>query len=189
MSHVWSDGLGYDHGYGLQRCQLFRIQGALRRVPRPSPYDPSDSQKLLDLPFCVDALCVPSQWEIKKQGIPNVRKVSESAVAVVVLDPEYLETSYLSPALEAVARINMGRWAQRLWTLQAGVLSKNFYFEFKGGLLSSTELEELYTAAKTGGLNHEYHHVYRAGWLISPAMHSLQKKERKNLVANLWRPL
>lgn len=184
VSHVWSDGLGHDHGYGLPRCQLVRIRDAFRRVPRTNL---SDSEQSQDMPFWIDTLCIPTQWEIRKKAIPDIRKVYECAGAVVVLDPEYLGTSSQMPTLEAVVRINTGRWMQRLWTLQEGVLSKNLFFEFKGGLLSLSELEKLYSAAKYGGLNDDYHHVYRAGWLFSPAMQSLQKSETANQVAKLWR--
>jgi hypothetical protein len=182
VSHVWTDGLGHSHGYGLPRCQLLRIRDSFRHLPRKNM---SDSQQSIDMPFWIDSLCVPSIWELKRLAIPNISKVYVHAEAVIVLDPECMETHSQFPSLEAVVRINTGRWMQRLWTLQEGVLSKNLYFQFKDGALSSDQLRELSTSAKHGGLKHEFHHVYRAGWLLSPAAQELSRK--RNQVANLWR--
>jgi hypothetical protein len=171
VSHVWADGLGNPNQNSLPRCQLLFLQGLFSE----------GGQKM---PFWIDTLCIPRAGELRKLGIKGMRKVYESCHKVIVLDRSLQKSRCNGPnPLEAAIRINMSKWARRLWTLQEGSLCRKLYFFFEDGMISSTDLEERFQKAE-GILHNSW---AKAGQLFSPTIRSLRTPAVENKVSLLWK--
>lgn len=191
-SHVWTDGLGNDESdNGLPRCQLDDLRLNFNQTREP------DSGKA-DTPFWIDTLCVPEDPAARKVAIRNIAEVYKRAYTVLVIASELMDTSSKTDTLEPAVRILTGRWAQRLWTLQEGILTRNLHFKFRDGMLSVNDLKHRYNEAKDNRSD-PYHHCWKAGWLFSPSVRSISggddtprtKQEADELesrrVSHLWR--
>jgi len=64
---------------------------------------------------------------------------------VLVLDPGIQSCSVKAPVKEQLFRVVTSGWAQRMWTLQEGLLAERLVFEFTDGLMS---VEELLTSSR-----------------------------------------
>lgn len=97
ISHVWKEGLGNPQSNKLPRCQIRRIanllfeleaseQGKSIKIAGPRP-----PGRRLTMPFWLDIFCVPvrpEQQDLRNMCISRMRKIYESATAVVILDPD-----------------------------------------------------------------------------------------------------
>lgn len=79
-------------------------------------------------PFWLDTLCIPISLDLKKIGIRRMREVYECSDKVLVIDKDLQEFGE-SNGLEPLIRINMSKWARRLWKLHEGSLSKTLFFD------------------------------------------------------------
>jgi hypothetical protein len=101
FSHVWANGLGNPTANTLPMCQLAQLQGMADAL-----YIQETGIKK-SVPFWIDTLCVPVSIELdeyRKIAIQRMRKTYESAIKVLVLDPEIQAGSRSAGALESTAR-------------------------------------------------------------------------------------
>ena len=190
-SHVWTDGLGYDGvARGLPTCQIEDLRKSFSELR-------ASESKEKDMPFWIDTLCIPEDYEARKKAIRKIGEVYRRAWTVLVIATELMETSSQTDTLEPAVRILTGRWTQRLWTLQEGILTRNLHFKFRDGMLSVNNLRDRYKRAKNDR-GDAYHHSWKAGWLFSPSIRSISGDEtakddqdtddlQNRRVSHLWR--
>ncbi|KAI8986286.1 hypothetical protein BD414DRAFT_461964 [Trametes punicea] len=126
ISHVWADGLGSTTEAGLPICQVHRIaQRARELVP--------------DGTFWIDALCVPSERDLRRKAIVLMANTYEQADKVLVVDGGVrAQCSLSTPKEDCILRIATSGWMQRIWTLQEGMLARELYFELSDGIIDCT---------------------------------------------------
>lgn len=178
MSHVWADGLGNSNANALPQCRFSELQQMVDDLYR-------DKGRCGHTLFWLDTLGIPVSpelREIRKMGIRQMSKVYEHADKVLVLD-QGLQNADCHNGLEPLIRINMSRWARKLWTLQEGFLSKDLCFRFKDGqLLRTKDIEERFLAA-----DKNLHLSWiDAAQIFNPAIRSLRERSDENIVAHLW---
>jgi Heterokaryon incompatibility protein (HET) len=181
LSHSWADGLVHDshNRRGMRRCQLQNLQRTFNRI--------AEIRGAQNLPFWVDELCLPLQNRLKATSINQIKDIYGKACTVLVWDAGLLETKLGNDLIEANIRISIGGWAQRLWTLQEGILALDLRFEFRDRqLVTSLELEERRNKAKDD-LWDSHHHVWKAGHPFSSAMWSLKMREEEYQVQQVWK--
>ncbi|TBU25257.1 hypothetical protein BD311DRAFT_505466 [Dichomitus squalens] len=132
ISHVWADGLGSSTEYGLPLCQVERLDGlVLKLVP--------------DGAFWHDGLCVPSpetQRPTWQRAIRLLARIYARADKVLVVDGGVrTQCSLAKPVEERLLRIATSGWAQRIWTLQEGVLARELYFEVADGFIDCSRFD------------------------------------------------
>jgi Heterokaryon incompatibility protein (HET) len=180
LSHSWADGLVHDpqNRRGMRRCQLESLQRTFNRI--------ADIRGAHNIPFWVDELCLPLQTHLRGISINQIKDIYGKAFTVVVWDAGLLETKLGNDLIEANVRISIGRWAQRLWTLQEGILAQDLRFEFRDHeTATALDLEERRNKARDD-LWDSHHHVWEAGHPFSSAMWSLRKRETKHQVQQVW---
>jgi Heterokaryon incompatibility protein (HET) len=181
LSHSWAEGLVHDsqNRRGMRRCKLERLQRTFNRI--------AETRGAYNIPFWVDELCLPRLNSLKGISINQIKDIYGKAFTVLVWDAGLLETKLGNDLIEANVRISTGRWAQRLWTLQEGILAQDLRFEFRDGELVTTwDLEERRDQARDD-LWDSHHHVWQAGHPFSHAMWSLRKREAKYQVQQVWK--
>ena len=182
LSHSWADGLVHDsqNRRGMRRCQLESLQRTFNRTAEIR-------RGALNIPFWVDELCLPLQSRLKATSINQIKDIYGKAFMVLVWDAGLLETKLGNDLIEANVRISIGGWAQRLWTLQEGILAQDLRFEFRDReLVTTLDLEKRRNEAMDD-LWDSHHHVWKAGHPFSPAMWSLKKREAKYQVQQVWK--
>jgi Heterokaryon incompatibility protein (HET) len=181
LSHSWADGLVHDsqNRRGMRRCQLQSLQRTFNRI--------AEIRGAQNIPFWVDELCMPLQNSLKAISINRIKDVYAKAFTVLVWDADLLATRLGSDLIEANVRISIGGWAQRLWTLQEGILAQDLRFEFRDReLVTTLKLEERRDQARDD-LWDSHHHVWQAGHPFSSAMWSLRKREAQYQVQQVWK--
>lgn len=181
LSHSWADGLVHDsqNRRGMRRCQLQSLQRTFNRI--------AGIRGPQNIPFWVDELCLPLQNRLKAISINQIKNIYGKAFTVLVWDASLLETKLGNDLIEANVRISIGGWAQRLWTLQEGILAQDLRFEFRDReLVTTLELEERRNKARDD-LWDSHHHVWTAGHPFSSAMWSLRKREAEYQVQQVWK--
>lgn len=135
ISHVWSDRLGNLRQNALPACQIKRIQGYV-----------NDLYPNLEIavPFWIDTICIPRDFELRRLAINSMRTVYETAHKVLVLDKSLTNVASASPPEELLVRIKVATWSQRLWTFHESGLAVRLHFQFKDGSLNGDELERRY---------------------------------------------
>lgn len=136
ISHVWSDGLGNPHNNSLPQCQLKRIQTLVNDL-----YQECDGP----VPFWIDTICVPLQKDSRKQAIRRMGQTYRDSDKVLVLDSWLLRSTLPDYRELGLLRIKCCTWAQRLWTLQEGMIAavEGVYFQTATGPINE---EDMYDA-------------------------------------------
>lgn len=184
LSHSWADGLVHDsqNRRGMRRCQLQSLQRTFNMV--------AETRGAQSIPFWVDELCLPLQNpdnRLKAISINQIKDIYGKAFTVLVWDAGLLETKLGNDLIEANVRISVGGWAQRLWTLQEGILAQDLRFEFRDReMVTTLELEERTNKARDD-LWDSHYHVWKAGHPFSSAMWSLRNREAKYPVQQVWK--
>jgi hypothetical protein len=181
LSHSWADGLVHDsqNRRGMRRCQLERLQRTFNTI--------AEVRGPENIPFWIDELCLPLQNRLKGISINQIKDIYGKAFTVLVWDAGLLETKLGKDLIEANVRISTGRWAQRLWTLQEGILAQDLRFEFRDGeLVTTSDLEARRDKARDD-LWDSHHHIWKAGHPFSSAMWSLKKREATYQVQQVWK--
>lgn len=181
LSHSWAEGLVRDsqNRRGMRRCQLESLQRTFNRT--------AEIRGTHNTPFWVDELCLPQQKRLKAISINQIKDIYSKAFMVLVWDAGLLETKLGNDLIEANVRISISRWAQRLWTLQEGILAQDLRFEFRDQeLVTTLGLEERRNKAMDN-LWDSHHYVWKAGHPFSSAMWSLRKREAKYQVQQVWK--
>ncbi|TBU40007.1 hypothetical protein BD309DRAFT_968444 [Dichomitus squalens] len=132
ISHVWADGLGSSTEHGLPLCQVARLDALVRKL-------------VPDGAFWHDGLCVPSpktQRPTWQRAIRLLARIYAGADKVLVVDGGVrTQCSLAKPVEECLLRIATSGWAQRIWTLQEGVLARELYFEVADGLVDCSHFD------------------------------------------------
>ncbi|EJF61915.1 hypothetical protein DICSQDRAFT_169495 [Dichomitus squalens LYAD-421 SS1] len=132
ISHVWADGLGSSTEHGLPLCQVARLDALVRKL-------------VPDGAFWHDGLCVPSpktQRPTWQRAISLLARIYAGADKVLVVDGGVrTQCSLAKPVEECLLRIATSGWAQRIWTLQEGVLARELYFEVADGLVDCSHFD------------------------------------------------
>ena len=181
LSHSWADRLVHDsqNRRGMRRCQIERLQRTFKRI--------AGVKGPQSIPFWVDELCLPLQDRLKGIAINQIKDIYGKAFTVLIWDAGLLETKLGNDLIEANFRISIGRWVQRLWTLQEGVLPQDLRFEFRDTQLVTTlDLEDRRNMARDD-LWDSHHRVWKAGHPFSSAMWILRKRESKYQVQQVWK--
>ncbi|RMZ89819.1 hypothetical protein DV736_g2942, partial [Chaetothyriales sp. CBS 134916] len=181
LSHSWADRLVHNsHNHrGIRRCQLERLQRTFNTI--------AEVRGAENIPFWVDSLCLPRQNHLSGISINQIKDIYSKALTVLVWDAGLLETTLGKDLIEANVRISTGRWAQRLWTLEEGILAQDLRFEFGNGeLVTTSELEARRDQARDD-LRDSHHHIWKAGHPFSSAMWSLKKRETTHQVQQVWK--
>ena len=152
FSHVWADGFGCfkgEDGKGenkLPRCVLNMFSRLLTRIAILR----GGSGKVPEL-FWIDTLCIPESHYMEERltAIGQMHNIYTHADYTVVLDLSLMKVGFGSGYSNPAMRITMSKWMTRLWTLQEAVLSRNIFFNFKDGICSMRDLEELFETEDT----------------------------------------
>jgi len=176
ISHVWADGLGNPSGNALPLCQLLEIQAMVNQVY-------GDGYGTSSTPFWLDTICVPVRPPTSRdKGLHSMGLVYTCAKKVLVLDNDLRVCEQLE-GLEPLIRINMSKWASRLWTLQEGSLSRDLNFQFGGG--RSIDIKTLEDRLKKAEEDIHLSWLKQAR-IFNPAMESLRNPDIRNKVTYIW---
>ena len=151
ISHVWANGLGNPKENSLPRCQLARLGESARLMRSTCPESISETE-LGFLCLWIDPLCCPVdplKW--KAHAVSLLSETYPNAFHVLVLDYgiQSIRHDEIDP-YEALLRVDMSAWTQRLWNLQEGVLAKRLWFQFKD---IPVEVEMFYERLKSNALS------------------------------------
>lgn len=201
LSHAWSERIfdrGPDmdgnHGRAVFKCQLKNLQEGFNYLIRNRHNEPdgtAQNENGGNVPFFVDILCFPRKASKTAAALRQMKTVFQKAESVIVWDRNLLEQQLREEdkLIEVNIRIRTGAWSRRLWTLQEAVLAKDLQFQFEGdkSFLSMEALANAMTKAK-GVLDiaHPYHHIWRSGRPLGPAIYELRRAGKEHRVARLW---
>ena len=132
ISHVWSHGLGNGVSNSLPLCQIQRVFDLVSEIPKGPVL------------FWLDTLCVPREpFGLRRLAIEQIKPVYEAATKILVLDEELVNSEYFENTYEeSLMRINLSRWAGRLWTLHEATRSRHIYCRFSNGNIKQERLIE-----------------------------------------------
>lgn len=199
LSHGWSENIfeqGQDadggHSRRVFKCQLRNLQESFNHLIRDRHNDDLvrvDSSR--NTPFFLDVLCFPRRASKTATALAQLKTIFQKAECVIVWDRNLLgqQLKDEDKLIEMNVRILTGAWARRLWTLQEAVLAQNLQFQFAGSrsFLSINALEDAMIKAKGKmDIGHPYHHVWRCGRPLSPAVDGLRRAGKESRVARLW---
>ena len=152
ISHVWKDGLGNPDANALPRCQVKRI-GELLLELEDSWLDEiativeyKKPRHRATVNFWMDTFCIPVQprlQELRNGCIGQMRKIYQSAAAVLVLDPDLQQLRSNAKPIEVVGRLLSCSWPSRLWTYQEGTLAWDLCIPAQGIVFNLNEILEL----------------------------------------------
>lgn len=133
LSHVWSDGLGNPRSNALPTCQLQKLQEWVDDLY------PESSEHTA---FWIDTLCVPLTTQERKKAIQLMGETYRAADTVLVLDDWLVKTGFDGLSEHNLLKLKSCTWTQRLWTLQEGMLAKEYslYFQTSVGSISGDDL-------------------------------------------------
>ncbi|KAI1334253.1 hypothetical protein F5Y15DRAFT_409765 [Xylariaceae sp. FL0016] len=183
---IGEDAAGSNNRRILQ-CRALQMQKSFNKLILGTNYSEEED----DVPFYVDVLCYPRQVNAQAQGLYQMKQVYSSADAVLLWGRDLLRAPKLSndERIEMNVNIRLGNWTKSLWTLFEAVLAKNITVALSDEMITFEELEKAKQEAKND-LNHEYHHVYRAGHPFSEAVYQLRKihqdNDPKHLPKKVW---
>ncbi len=152
ISHVWKDGLGNPDSNALPRCQvkhigklLLELEGSwLGEMATIAEYKKPGYR--LTVNFWMDTFCIPVQprlQELRNGCIGQMRKIYQSAAAVLVFDPDLQQLSSNSKPIEVVGRLLSCSWRTRLWTYQEGTLAWDLCIPAQGIVYNLREILQL----------------------------------------------
>lgn len=188
LTHCWQDGIvesGKDARNGnnrsMHKCQLEMIQETCNRLFKHKKGQGGEK----DVHVWIDVLCLPREASIRATAINQMKTIYSKAETVLVWDRRLLQTRKTGSPIAMNMRVRMSNWAQRLWTLQEAVLAEDLHVQFKDGTVSVKELEEARDEAMNE-IDHEYHHVWKAGHPFSKAVTQLRKPQEEYRVQRAW---
>lgn len=187
LTHSWQDGIfdgGKDARGGNNRCihmcQIEKLQETCDSLLRDKK--PEGSQKVY---FWIDVLCIPREAAVRSIAINQMQKIYSRARTVLVWDRNLIKTGKTGSPIEMNMRIRMSNWTQRMWTLQEAVLASDLHVQFRDGSVSIKGLKEARDEAKND-IEHQYHHVWKAGHPFSSAVFKLRQSNEDYRVQRLW---
>ncbi len=151
ISHVWKDGLGNPDSNALPRCQVRRIGELLQELEGSWYHDAATMAehekpgRLVTVNFWMDTFCIPVRpqfQDLRNDCIRQMRKIYQSAAAVIVLDPDLQQLHGNAKPIEVLGRLLACSWRTRLWTYQEGTLAWNLCIPAKEVVFSLTEILE-----------------------------------------------
>ena len=138
ISHVWADGLGNPRENSVPACQLSYIFERVNALRSSTSFFADPSTRARDaegrpLLIWLDTLCCPvSPIEARSLALAQMRRTYCDARHVLVLDSGL--QNYASNEItifEALSRIFLSGWMNRLWTLQEARLARTIWIQFK----------------------------------------------------------
>ncbi|KAL9614296.1 MAG: hypothetical protein Q9167_001179 [Letrouitia subvulpina] len=132
ISHVWKQGLGNPNANVLPKCQVRCIAAILVELEASQQGKSiiiAGSESLehrLTVPVWIDTFCIPvcpEMSELRNICIARMRKIYESATAVIALDPDLQQLSSKARPSEFLGHFLSCSWRSRLWTYQEGNLT------------------------------------------------------------------
>ena len=153
ISHVWKEGLGNPNANALPKCQLRRIANILLELEISEQgksiiiAGSEHLERRLTVPFWIDTFCVPvapQLQELRNICIARMRKIYESATAVVALDPDLQRLSSNTSPIEFLGRLISCSWRGRLWTYQEGNLAWDLLVPAQGKVFDVEKILNLY---------------------------------------------
>lgn len=138
ISHVWADGLGNSRGNSVPACQLSYILERVSVLRAATAFFSDPATRARDaegrpLLVWLDTLCCPvSPAEARSLALAQMRRTYQDARYVLVLDSGL--QSYASNGIiifEALSRVFLSGWMNRLWTLQEARLARTIWIQFK----------------------------------------------------------
>ena len=153
ISHVWKEGLGNPDANVLPKCQVRRIAKLLLELETSeqgkfiiiegSQY----LERRLTVPFWIDTFCIPvspQSQDLRNICIARMRKIYESAIAVIALDPDLQRLSSDTSATEFLGHLMSCSWRGRLWTYQEGNLAWDLLAPAQGKWFDVAKILDLY---------------------------------------------
>ena len=153
FSHVWKEGLGNPDANVLPKCQVIRIANILLELEISEQgkfiiiEEYEHPGRRLTVPFWIDTFCIPvspQSQDLRNICIARMRKIYESATAVIALDPDLQRLSSDASATEFLGHLMSCSWRGRLWTYQEGNLAWQLLAPAQGKSFNVDETLELY---------------------------------------------
>lgn len=138
ISHVWADGLGNPRRNSVPSCQLSYVLGCVNALRASRAFFADPDTRARDaagrpLLIWLDTLCCPvSPVEARSLALTQMRRTYQDARHVLVLDAglQFYASDEIS-LVEALLRVFLSGWMNRLWTLQEANLARTVWIQFK----------------------------------------------------------
>ena len=153
ISHVWNEGLGNPDANLLPKCQVMRMANLLLELENSEQgkfiiIEGSEHlERRLTVPFWIDTFCIPvspQSQDLRNICIARMRKIYESATAVIVLDPDLQRLSSDANPTEFLGHLMSCSWRGRLWTYQEGNLAWDLLVPAHGKCFDLAKILDLY---------------------------------------------
>ena len=153
ISHVWKEGLGNPDANVLPKCQVIRIANLLLELESSEQgkfiiiEEYEHPGRRLTVPFWIDTFCIPvspQSQDLRNICIARMRKIYESATAVIALDPDLQRLSSDASATEFLGHLMSCSWRGRLWTYQEGNLAWDLLAAAQGKWFDMAKILDLY---------------------------------------------
>ena len=153
FSHVWKEGLGNPDANVLPKCQVRRIAKILLELENSEQGKSiiiEGSEHLgrrQTVPFWIDTFCIPvspQSQDLRNICIARMRKIYESATAVIALDQDLQGLSSDASATEFLGHLMSCSWRGRLWTYQEGNLARDLLAPVQGKWFDVAKILDLY---------------------------------------------
>ena len=153
ISHVWKEGLGNPDANVLPECQVRRIANLLLELEtseqgKSITIEGSEHlERRLTMPLWIDTFCIPVSPQsqiLRNMCIARMRKIYESATAVITLDPDLQLLSSDANPTEFLGHLMSCSWRSRLWTYQEGTLAWDLLAPARGKWFDLDKVLDLY---------------------------------------------
>ena len=153
ISHVWNEGLGNPDANSLPKCQVMRMANLLLELENSEQGEfiiiegSENLERRLTVPFWIDTFCIPvspQSQDLRNICIARMRKIYESATAVIVLDPDLQRLSSDANPTEFLGHLMSCSWRGRLWTYQEGNLAWDLLVPAHGKCFDLAKILDLY---------------------------------------------
>lgn len=153
ISHVWKEGLGNPDANVLPKCQVRRLANLLLELESSEQgknitiAGAEHLERRLTGRFWMDTFCIPvnpQEQELRNICIAQMRKIYESAIAVIALDPDLQRLSSDAIPTEFLGHLVSCAWRGRLWTYQEGNLARDLLAPAQGRWFDVAKILDLY---------------------------------------------
>ena len=153
FSHVWKEGLGNPDANLLPKCQVIRIANLLLELESSEQgksiiiEEYEHPGRRLTVPFWIDTFCVPvspQSQDLRNICIARMRKIYESATAVIALDPDLQRLSSDASPTKFLGHLLSCSWRSRQWTYQEGNLAWDLLAPAQGKWFDMDKILDLY---------------------------------------------